>query len=68
MIIQYRTIITNTNIRFIHHRDAEGVFLTFDLSRSIMKVITPAPSTETAETVKETIVEEDSAIESADEK
>ena len=48
--------------------DAEGVFLTFDLSRSIMKVITPAPSTETAETVKETIVEEDSAIESADEK
>ena len=48
--------------------DAEGVFLTFDLSRSIMKVITPAPSTETAETVKETIVEEDSAIEYADEK
>ena len=33
-----------------------------------MKVITPAPSTETAETVKETIVEENSAIESADEK
>ena len=25
--------------------DAEGVFLTVDLSRSIMKVITPAPST-----------------------
>ena len=49
-------------------RKPEGVFLTFDLSRSIMKVITPAPSTETAETVKETIVEEDSAIESADEK
>ena len=49
-------------------KGAEGVFLTFDLSRSIMKVITPAPSTETAETVKETIVEEDSAIESADEK
>lgn len=48
--------------------DAEGIFLTFDLSRSIMKVITPAPSTETSETVKETIVEEDSAIESADEK
>ena len=48
--------------------DAEGVFLTFDLGRSIMKVITPAPSTETGETVKEIIVEEDSAIESADEK
>ena len=48
--------------------DAEGVFLTFDLSRSIMKVITPAPTTETAETTKKTIIEEDSAIESADEK
>ena len=47
--------------------DAEGVFLTFDLSRSIMKVITPAPTTETAETTKKTIIEEDSAIESADE-
>ena len=47
---------------------AEGVFLTFDLSRSIMKVITPAPTTETAETTKKTIIEEDSAIESADEK
>lgn len=45
--------------------DAEGVFLTFDLSRSIMKVITPAPTTETT---KKTIIEEDSAIESADEK
>ena len=44
--------------------DAEGVFFTFHFSRSI----TPAPSTETAETVKETIVEENSAIESADEK
>ena len=48
--------------------DAEGVFLTFDLSRSIMKVITPAPTTETAETTEKTIIEEDSAIESADEK
>ena len=48
--------------------DAEGVFLTFDLSRSIMKVITPAPTTETAETTKKTIIEEDSAIESSDEK
>ena len=48
--------------------DAEGVFLTFDLSRSIMKVITPAPTTEAAETTKKTIIEEDSAIESADEK
>ena len=47
--------------------DAEGVFLTFDLSRSIMKVITPAPTTETAETTKKTIIEEDSAIESSDE-
>ena len=47
--------------------DAEGVFLTFDLSRSIMKVITPAPTTEAAETTKKTIIEEDSAIESADE-
>mgnify|MGYP003094397360 CR=1 FL=1 len=47
--------------------DAEGVFLTFDLSRSIMKVITPAPTTETAETTEKTIIEEDSAIESADE-
>ncbi len=42
--------------------------LTFDLSRSIMKVITPAPTTETVETTKKTIIEEDSAIESADEK
>ena len=48
--------------------DAEGVFLTFDLSRSIMKVITPAPTTETAETTEKTIIEEDSAIESSDEK
>ncbi len=48
--------------------DAEGVFLTFDLSRSIMKVITPAPTTETVETTKKTIIEEDSAIESADDK
>ena len=48
--------------------DAEGVFLTFDLSRSIMKVITPAPTTEAAETTKKTIIEEDSAIESSDEK
>ena len=47
--------------------DAEGVFLTFDLSRSIMKVITPAPTTETAETTEKTIIEEESAIESADE-
>ena len=47
--------------------DAVGGFLTFDLSRSIMKVITPAPTTETAETTKKTIIEEDSAIESADE-
>ena len=46
--------------------DAEGVF--FDLSRSIMKVITPAPTTEAAETTKKTIIEEDSAIESDDEK
>lgn len=32
--------------------DAEGVFLTFDLSRSIMKVITPAPSSEKQKPVK----------------
>lgn len=48
--------------------DAEGVFLTFDLSRSIMKVITPAPSLEKTETSEETVIEEDSAIESSDEK
>lgn len=50
--------------------DAEGVFLTFDLQRSIMKVITPAPTTE-AETVEAIETEEasevvDSAIESDD--
>lgn len=48
--------------------DAEGVFLTFDLSRSIMKVVTPAPSSEKTEISEETIIEEDSAIESSDEK
>ena len=48
--------------------DAEGVFLTFDLSRSIMKVITPAPSLEKTETSEDTVIEEDSAIESSDEK
>ena len=32
-----------------------------------MKVITPAPTTETAETTEKTIIEEESAIESADE-
>lgn len=48
--------------------DAEGVFLTFDLQRSIMKVITPAPTAEKTEVIEvETETETtDSAIESAD--
>ena len=33
-----------------------------------MKVITPAPSSEKAENSEETVIEEDSAIESSDEK
>ena len=33
-----------------------------------MKVITPAPSLEKTETSEETVIEEDSAIESSDEK
>ena len=45
--------------------DAEGVFLTFDLERSIMKVITPAPTATTKETI-DVVVEEDSAIETKD--